>query len=157
MFPISKYCQTQFQCTALVYYHDWKILCENNRMDVLRSCFEMPNTICSPCYTVEGVDPKEYFSNLWCVLAQKYQNILCSCWYFRLPMQTWDSTHGLRRLNFTHQNCTHIKCVNRNIYKFWKITVVLHLVHFWINLNHFLLFKTIFTKKGWIKYLISLK
>ena len=44
--------------------------------------------------------------------------------------QTWDSTHGLRRLYFTNQNCTHKKSGNRDIYKLRKINEVLHLVEF---------------------------
>ena len=51
--------------------------------------------------------------------------------------QTWDSTHGLRRLSFTYHNFTHKKCVNCDIYKFWKITIVVHLVHLMSFLDKF--------------------
>ena len=59
--------------------------------------------------------------------------------------------HGLRRLYFINQNVTHKNGITRDIYKFWKITVVLHLVHlrsFLGKFQSFFLFKTIFTKRG---------
>ena len=87
-------------------------------------------------------------------LSRKRENLLVPCIVFisfhtgsaharPSARQTWDTTHGLRKLNFTYQNFKHKKCVNIDKYKFWKIPVVLHLVHFRSFLDKFQSFSSI--------------